>query len=501
VRAASAPSIAHDGGLYHLYWLAPNGDLRYATSRGADAWLVQESPLTSLPNTAWPAVARGGGRHVAVLVGGSGGVTAIDLDRPLAPHSISNTSGGAPTVTYGAGRFVAAVIGGDRRVRTFGSVDGTSWTELAQLAPARVSWAAIHFSENGFQLAAQEGFRCRRFTSSDGSAWTEMGSLGCGNTLTAVLAGRFNGRDLFFANVDNRFLQVAGADGSFQDTHAIGIDRRPALAVGGGPPLAALHLDRLRVEGEGGQDVTLVSLGFRVRIGEPASARVSFSGQLLEFATELDRGEEVGVPAMVSPFAWTVAPDLNLNSPSGRVDLLGSIEIGIERGDCPEGPIRDKVNEARAAIESALNRHLATASVQALSDANTRDATIGRVQCEVEKSLAGEDVAPCSGAPPAPAGTLLDGLVRILTAPVRFVATLVADFLTSAVCGFNEEDQLEPVAVLMLGTFLFEEGAAPRTAYRLDPSMRERAIDAVTLRSENGALAWRLTGRMLYVGN
>src|SRR5262245_10917521 len=36
------PAIAYESGLYHLYWLDSRG-IRYATSRDAEQWLVQDS--------------------------------------------------------------------------------------------------------------------------------------------------------------------------------------------------------------------------------------------------------------------------------------------------------------------------------------------------------------------------------------------------------------------------------------------------------------------------
>jgi hypothetical protein len=506
MRVAGAPTVVHEGGLYHLYWVTPTGELRYATSRAADAWAVQSSALTTLPSTI--AVARGGGHHVALVrASNPSAITAVDLDAPTTARvQVAATSVAVPTIAFGAGRFVAAVIGGDRRVRIVASTDGRQWADLTTLGVVGAFEATLHFSDGAFQLATQESsssstipvVRCRRFASADGSSWAESPTPACGNSSTSVSTARLNGSDLYLVNFDNRYLRASIAGAALQDTHVLQVDGRPSIAIGPGPRLAALRLDRVTIEGDGGQDVSIAAIGLKVRIGAEESARATYSGQLVEFATDLDTGEQAQIPAIVSPTGWLIKATTaqQLTQPGAQVDLVGAIVIGIERGDCPEGPIRAKLHEARSAIEASLNRNLATADVLALQDASRRDAIVGRVQCEVLKSIAGEDPATCSSAPPVPSSGFLDAVGKILSV----VPNTVGDFFVSLACAFNRDEQLAPAEVLGVASTFFPEGNPPRSIYSLAEGVPLEPLDPFSLRSEqSNDLVWRVDGHWSYL--
>ena len=505
MRAADVPTIVHEGGLYHLYWVTPTGELRYATSRAADVWAVQSTALTTLP--AATVVGRGGGHHVALVrASNPSSISAIDLDAPTnARVQVAATSAAAASIAFGASRFVAAVIGADRRIRIVMSADGRQWSDLTTLGVAQAFEATLHFSDGTFQLATQESggastipvVRCRRFASPDGASWTELPTPSCGNTSTGVSAVRFNGVDLFIVNFDNRFLRTSVGGAALEDTHALAMNGRPSIAIGPGPRLASLRFDRVSIEGEGGQDVSIATIGLKVRIGSAGSARAAYSGQLVEFATDLDTGEQAPIPAIVSPNAWLVkaTPAQELTQPGAQVDLVGAIAIGIERGNCPEGPIRAKLHEARSAIELSMNRHLATADLVALQDANRRNAIVGLVKCEVEKSVAGEDPAQCSSAPPASTSGVLDAIGDILSV----VPNAVGDFFVSLACAFNKDEQLAPADVLGVASTFFPEGPPPREVYTLAEGIPVKPLDALRLRSEDNGMVWRVDGHWSYL--
>ena len=504
VAGGSSPVVVHEAGLYHLYWQEASGAVRYGTSRDGTSFLLQGTPLLTLPPSPSFTVARGPGRHVALTLA-NGVLTAHDLDEPTVRSVVAPSARRGATVVHDGSRFVAATDLDGTRVGVFASPDGRAWASLGTIPSAAVSDLDLTFTNGGFRLALRNelagnnlpGISCSVLGSADAVTWAPVPSPTCGNAPARSTALSLHGDELFLMNQDNRQVNVSRNGGPLVETHLGSAQDRVSYVVADGPRLAALHLDELTVERGDGSDLTLVSLGFQVRVGRTGSARVSFP-TLREFATDVPVGSTVAIPHDVSPYAWRIEPPpVALEEPDSELDVAGVILVGIERGSCPTGPIVDRLGEARDAIQAAMNDHLASASTQALLDEDQRDEAVALVTCKVERQLAGQDPGVCTGTVD---GESLDAWdVWALTfAPLGRAAT---SSLTDLACGFNQDEQLSEAVILFLGTPLFTEGPSPRSVYRLHHDDVSRRLDPVFLRNEDGTTTWRVTSRVRYLGH
>lgn len=510
LRTQSPPTIIFHEGLYHLYWHAPNNAIRYASSRDARHWIVQNSPLTTLANNTDPVFARGNNKHVAVYRS-SQGIISIDLDNISNRATLAIAARGKPSIVFGNGIFLLSTINQSGVLAVHSSSDGIHWSPLHQFTLSNVFQAELTFSNNQFRITSKRstgggtipGNRCDAFSSSDGNQWATLQIPSCGNINTELASLSFRNHNLALMNVENRVLEVADNNTTLLETHFYNPIGGISYAIGPGPQLAAMRLDSARVSLGSGQDLTIVALGYHVRIGEPGSARVTYSGQLREFATDIDSGTTVTVPPLVSPFAWITDYPEDPTAEDGKFDIMGAIHIGIERGDCPDGPIRDEVEHARASIETAMNRHLATASTAALIDEQTRDATVALVTCEVEQTLRGGNPAVCSAPPPSGNGdgiSLGEIFVGTFEGFGNWVADGIGSTIRSLACGFNEDEQFEPTNIMFVNWGLFPEGPSPRKEYKIDTGIPLRPLDAYSLRSSDNSQSWSVSSTLQYNG-
>jgi hypothetical protein len=499
------PAIFYDGRIYHLYWLDAGENVRYATSGDADSWFVQGSALGQLSAAARPAFVRGGSQHFAFFRSATGAVQQVDLDNPNARATVPVTVSTRPTVAFGGGRWVLAAVDGASRAFVVTSTDARQWSAPQILGAAGAVAVGVSFSEGRFGLAlkrqtsagALPGRACAVFVSTDGIQWTErVPAPDCGNIPEEMVSLRYKGRDLVLTNVGDAAVFVSTDGAPLVETHFVRPLGRISYAAGPGPMLATFRLDRVRVIAGVRQDITIVSLGFHVRVGQPNSARVVYTGQLREFASDLGVGQEAAIPPLVSPTGWVVRRSAGSLAGAGSVDLMGGVEIGIDRGACPEGAVRDRVGAARTAFETALNLHLATATSGDLVNAATRNARIARIQCEVVATLEGRSPASCAISPPPP-------MTAARPVDVLFDAvanTLANDFWTNVGCGFNIDEQFDPAAIVFIGTDAFEEAPSPTTAFRLAFQEPNRPLDVFTIQNSAGTSRWTVNSTLRFLG-
>jgi hypothetical protein len=503
------PAIFYESGLYHLYWLDAAG-VRYATSRDAEQWLVQGTAMTQLGTGLEPVFARGNG-HSFAFWSSANGIQQIDLDNPLTRTTIPVRTSARPSAAYGSGRFVVAGIDASRHPVVVTSTDGRQWSSPVSINLTGAYLANVSFSGGRYRLAAKRqrpsadpdvpGVACNVFDSADAAVWTELQPPPpCGNVPSEPTPFLHGGVNLVVFNYDNRLVSVSVNGGRPQDTHFQLPLGRISMTVGPGPMLAAFHLDHSTVVAGVRQDMTIASLGYHVRVGQPGSARVAYLGQLIEFASDRNVDEGSDIPQVVSPPAWIVHQAVDLQQPTGRLDVMGGVQIAIDRGACPEGPIKDKLFEARAALENAMNRHLASASTKDLLDDTKRDAVTALIRCEVQRTIEGGNPATCTPGPTSGAQSVLDALASVFSA----AANAIGDFFTSAVtevaCGFNQDQQLDPADILIVGTQFFGEANSPRTAYRIDPGTPSRPLDPFTVRTADGSKNWSIRSTLRFLG-
>jgi hypothetical protein len=474
-QSGTAPGLVYDGALYHLLWQAPNGDIRYATSRDATSWIGQTEPLARLPNTA-PAFAAGGGKMLAAVRSAQGDVAVVDLASSTQRSTAMQRASAQPSLAFGGGRFLLVAPDANRRATFFESTDGASWSQVASLPTPGIYWTQLHFADGQFLLAAKQEVsrstipvvRCKLFTSADARSWTEAPDPSCGNSSAGILASRLQGTNLFFENNDNRYLRVSRSSSPLAETHVRSLHGQFAMAVGRGPQIAALRLDQITVERGDDQDITLITLGFRARVGVAHSAHVAVASRLDEFASDVDAGTTVPVPPQVSPFGWIVQRADRLLEDDGQLDVLGAVVVGLERGNCPEGPIHDRIEEVRGVLEQLLNEKIAGGRLADLRDTANRQRVLTELQAEVKRRL--------SGSP----------------------STFFEDVGTSFACAFNRDEQFQEKVVVLLGGLVPDD--PPTNVFKLDTGEPSAALGPIVLRSQDGSEQWRVQGTRFFVG-
>jgi hypothetical protein len=473
VQVAGALSISHDGTLYHLFWEDPNGDVRYGTSRTATSWLVQDAPLTRLPRGV--SFANGGGVMLAAEVNASRDLVVQDLSS--SPHriQIAHNMKGPASIAFGLGKFVIAAIDAGNHIQFFESRDGFSWSPTSTLGPSNNFWAQISFAENTFLLAAKRlPSVCRLLHSSDGQQWVEDQVSGCSNSSTGIFATRLRGDMIFLENFNNQLLSVQTSSRAMSNSHVKGLINQFAVVPGPGPQIAGLRFDQLTINRGSDQNVMMITLGFRVRVGVPNSAHVTFADWPEEFVQDLDAGHTAPIPAHVSPFAWQVERAVNLNQDDGQIDILGVAVVGLDHGDCPTSGIVSSVNQSRAALETALEQNMARGRLADLKDPSTRQRVISRVRQQVQ-------------------GGGSSGIFSSL--------------LETVGCLFNHDDRFNDSEIVMLGIgglpSLLSPTPNPATSINLelDPSTPDAAISQpLVLQKPDGSKQWAVDGRLFFIG-
>ena len=468
---AGPVELTFESGFYHLYWIDRAGGLRYATSRDGVRWLAQGEPFANLPAGSAVDFARGQGRSFAAVTTG-GGLTVQSLDNPTQRTSVASGAQHPATLAFGAGKFVLAAAT-PTSLLIFESSDGASWTPAATL-PFRLHHSLrLDFAEGQFLLAAKESgtgggelpvSRCKLYTSSDGRAWTSADPQPCSNTSTGVAATRFEGKTLYLENFDNRFLRTSIDGAAFADTNAVAPIGVFDVTAGPGPQIAGLRLLGVEVFQGEGQDVSVVTLGFQARVGRPGSANVWNSGRLSEIAVELDVGERVTPPPWVSPNAWLFDQAERLLDEDGQLDIMGAVVVGIERGNCPTGPIVSRLQEVRNALAIELESKIAGGTLGELRDPTSRQAVLDSMVTAVK-------------------GRLGDGSTS---------------FWEDLGCGFNVDEALQERVVVLLGGFVPDD--PPNNVFRLKPEEPSTIQPALRLRSRDGDEEWRVASRLDFRG-
>jgi hypothetical protein len=495
-QTVATPNLFNDGTLYKLVWLAPDGAVRFATSRDTTGWVAQASPLTTLPPTSVPSFAQGAGKFLAALTSG-GTVTVLDL---------ASVSGNRVTVMQGATSiasmtnagtgFVLAAIGTDRGVHVFRSPDGVAWQETATIAeatlvPGRVELAEIGFAEGRFVLATRMSLggedipvvRCRVFESSDAAAWTQDQQQACSNSATAMMTTVFNGHTLVFENFDNQFLRVSVDVAPFSDTHVDAVNGRGTITVGGGPPVAWLHFNQVDVARGSGQNLVLITLGFHARVGGAAgNARVTRTGRILDFPPRASAGGSAVIPADDSPLAWFVQPSLNPTQTNGQVDIMGAVVIGLDRGGCPAGPINDRVEQARSAFKASLDANLVTTPLSVLRDPVQAKAAFERIKADVMQRLGGN---PDSG------------VIAWLNGAVDSVGRFVVCNVVSG--GGGVDEQFSPAAIVLIGNPAVADDPMSET-FALNPNIPAAPLPPLLLQNADRSKQWLVRGTRHFLG-
>lgn len=429
-QTQGTPNISFDGTLYHLYWPAPDGNIRYASSRNGTLWLGQIDPLSVSPDGGNLFLARGRSKALVLFRESGGRVIALDPASPTAQRTtVTQSPTRAHSITHGAGKFVAAVANTTGVVEIFQSTDdGASWTSISNLPTPDSYGVHLSFADGHFMLAEKPYSvpRCRMFISPDAVSWTEAANPGCANSSQGLLATRFQSQTLFLENHDNRYLQANKNSSNMQEIHVSSVDGQFSLTTGKGPMIASLSLNQVTVNQGVRQDITIISLGFRARVGAPGSARVTWSGRLDEFASDVNAGETVPIPPFISPHAWLIQPSDRLSENNGNVDIMGAAIVGIDRGACPEGPIRNRVNSVRTALEQELETKISQGSLTDLKDPPTRQRILTELQDAVKQRLGGNPSSP----------------------PFSWLE----DIGTEVVCGFNQDEQLKEKSLVLIGS-------------------------------------------------
>jgi len=473
-QTVSTPSIFHDGTFYHLYWMDASGNVRYAASRNGNQWLGQADPLTRLPPITSPSFARGASKTLAVF-SSSGGVVTLEPSSSLQRSMVTQPSTVGPvSITHGNGKFVVAVVNSRGNAEIFQSNDdGASWTSVSTLPTPNLYWVQLNHADGQFLLAAKEAaLRCKLFISPDAISWTEASELYCSGNTTGMLATRFQSETLFFENSGNQLLRSSKISGSMSDTHVRSVNGQFTITTGQGPQIASLRFDQATVINGTGQDLTIITLGFRARIGMANTAHVTIAGGLDEFATNVNAGQTVSIPFHVSPFAWLIQPAERLLEDNGNLDIVGATIVGLERGNCPEGPIRDRINEVRVALEQELEAKIAQGRLSELRDIATRQRILDEIQTAVKQRL--------SGTPGDPVLSLFDRLV------------------TEAGCAFNEDEQFVERVIVLLGSVAVPDDP-PSSVFNFN-SWNQAARLNITLSSKDSTQQWRVEGTRLLLG-
>lgn len=388
-QTSSTPWIFNDGTLYHLYWMH-GGNMRYATSRDGTRWLGQTDPLSRTP--APLALARSATRVLGVLRS-SNGIVALDPASSTAQRSTVTQSVGSFTtvpasITHGNGKFVVAVVNSNRNAEIFQSNDGTSWSSISTVPAPNMFWVQLNHAGGQFLLAAkQDPAVCKLFTSPDAVSWTEVPLSGCSNSSTGILATRAQNETIFIENWDNRLIRASKNSEPQSETHIKSVNGQFTITTGRGPQIASLRFNQVTVNQGSAQDLTIIALGFRARTGVANSARVTFAGRLEEFASDVNAGQTVSVPLYVSPFAWLIERAGALTDDNGNLDILGVVIVGIDRGACPEGPIVDRINTARSALEQELEAKISRGRLADLKDPTSRQRVLNELQEAVKRRL------------------------------------------------------------------------------------------------------------------
>lgn len=470
--AASTPQITHDGALYHLVWVAPGGDVQYATSRAGNSWLVQSTPLTRLSAGLDPTFAVG---PEGVVGAWRGGVDVIVANLANIPgrQTVAQEAGTAPSLVRGNGQYVLAYIAQQQlpgaAIRVLRSPDGNSWTSAASVPLPRGYWADLSFAEGVFVVAAkvqvgQLAVNCVVLTSPDAITWSRSPNIGCSNSSTGLGATRLDGADLAFENWDNRFLQISRSHTRMTPASLVQLRNDFTLAVGPGPQLAAVRLDNLTVVDGDGQDLTLMVWGFHVRVNEPGTASATF-GSLDEFATDVDRPATVSVPGYVSAPGWLIGPALNVvDDATGKLDVAGALIVGLERGNCPSSRILATAEAVRTALAAQLETRIAQGTLAVLRDTAQRRMTFEAIANDIKSQLGGTT----------------SGIARAFG------------------CAFNEDEQLKERTVTLVGTYLVDdEPTAPTFALKSD---RFTTPFRVRLVNDDGDIRWDVNGAVFFRG-
>jgi hypothetical protein len=495
-QTVATPSIFNDGTLYNLIWLAPDGAVRFATSRDATAWAVQASPLARLPPGSQPVLAQLSGRYFAAS-NISGTVSLLDLasstgnritvtQGAVGPVSVANTNAG----------LVLATLGSDRGVHVFTSTDGTTWTErgvvsAAAIGPGSPAGLAIGWGGGSFALVTRRDLggsdidvvHCKLFESADAVTWTERPGQRCSNSSAGQLVTRFGNHTLFYDNFSMLPNLIVSVDaGPLGDLHIVDTVGAPSVTTGGGPQLAWLNLDQIAVANGSGQNLTLVTLGFKARIGVANSAHVAWPAwygsnnhRLDQFARR-SASSIADVPPHDSPYAWFVTPATNLTQPQGQLDVMGAVVIGIDRGGCPEGPILNAIEQARAAFEASLNARLVTTPITTLQMPAQAKAVFDGIKADVARRLGG---SPGGGGP-------IDWLKGAVDSFGKFV---VCDVINSL--GGGVDEQLNPASIVLLGT-AFASDDPPNETFAL--STRSAPLSPLLLQNDDHSKQWIVSG-------
>jgi hypothetical protein len=242
---------------------------------------------------------------------------------------------------------------------------------------------------------------------------------GCTNSSTGILATRALNETIFLENEDNRFLTASKDSRPLSDTHVKSVNGQFTITTGRGPQIASLRFNQVTVNQGTRQDITIIALGFRARTGVANSARATFAGQLEEFASDVNAGQTVSVPLHISPFAWLIERAGALTD-DGNLDIVGVVIVAIDRGACPEGPIRNRINKVRTALEQELEAKIARGRLADLKDPASR-------QRELQ-----------------------DAVKRRLGGPNTWFEDVGADI----VCGFNQDEQFKERVIVLVGSDL-----------------------------------------------
>jgi hypothetical protein len=461
VRTDQPPGLAYDGTLYHLYWKEPDGSVRFAASSDAQDWLVQQSALARIPPDSSPSFAFGAGRDV-VAYDTSRGTTVIDLGAPAVSRLPVDPPLSSGSLAFGMGYFWLAGFTDTGEIILLRSTDSLTWRTVGMLRVRGLQHPRLSVTDNGLLIAAisPSGPLCRLFSSADGQSWSES-PLYCGGSSTGVAAARLpNGNFVYLSNWDNRLLMSSGSGNGMEDTHARGLNDAPAIAVGRGRQLLALKLEQVRIARGSSQDVTVVALGFNVRVGTPGSAHVSVAGTLKEIASGLDVDQFAAIPWTESPFVLQVLPEQ-----TGKVDIAGAAIVGIERGDCPVDRIYSKLLEIAGIVEQDLNDKIASASLSDLLDEAKRNQIIEDLQADV-KSRLGEGMS----------------------------------FWAKLGCGFNVDEALEQKVIVFIAAAEIADDPTGLT-FKLDPQIQEAPLPNFWLTSPENPpqLAWEISSRRTFL--
>lgn len=456
-----------DGTLYHLYWIRPDGTGMFALSSDPTNWTVR--PVQDL-HQAYPLAV--GKRDTLALISHDDGELYIwDVHESIGtrdPMSVYSTI--RPAIAYGNDKFVVAVGDEDGNLLIYESANGSSWSLASELPNLNPSLLHLSFAEDRFLLLSTYP-RCHLYASSNAQLWEET-NLPCTSSTDYQVATRVQGENIILENPRNEFMAATKDSLIRERINVYGAIDKSVVASGPGPQLASVKLNRVSVEVGSGHDLDVPTLGFRVRVGEPGSARVTLK-LTGEFAVGVDSGESRQYPLAAQPYAWIVKPPERLLDDDGHIDILGVVVIGIERGDCPYENIIAEIEVARESLREELEVNIAQAQLSILMDPTNRELILEKIENRV-------------------IGSMEQGSL-----------SLAESFIG---CGLNEDQALDPDYLLLYGSELAPQDPE-KNIFRLYSSRPSDSFDRLFLvwedkddDDEQPDMQWQVSGTYLFQG-